>query len=75
MLQRLKLLAEDSDMQNKHSAAIFSGGKIHAIAKNDHDCHKDCNSGRRSPSTHAEVAAIRGLTKLYREKPYRVLQR
>lgn len=73
MLQRLRTLAENSDMKNKHSAAIFAGGKILSIAKNDHDCHKNHYSGLRDPSTHAEIAAIRGLTKMYWERPYWVL--
>jgi hypothetical protein len=75
MLQRLRSLAADSSMQNKHSAAIFSGGKILSIGKNDHDCHRDCRNQTRYPSTHAEVAAIRGLSKLYWEKSHWVLQR
>ena len=57
ILQNLRQLAMKSTMQCKHSAAIVSGGKIISVGINNH-CGKKIGGGRRSPSTHAECAAM-----------------
>lgn len=72
MLRRLQTLASESKMQNQHSAAVFSGGKIYSVGINTPDCHMHGNI--RGPSTHAEEAALRRVRVPQRwEKPQWVL--